>query len=435
MAKSKLNKNQNALLAVHMIRMMLELFTSTFLTSHIISLDPDNIFGSGLFNVAILYISQYIAYILVYVINSYFVDRSNRVSFLRIGIFVNACFLVAIVLWGEIIAHWIVLAGAMCGISNAFYYSSYNVMKNEVVNRVYMKKFSILTTVITNLINVVVPTLLGLLIDVSSYSNIAIYVIIIIVAQFVISLFIKYEKPKGSKLEVKEYLKYLKTTPEDRNKIKYTYYNALLAGIKTTYKIVIIILTIFAFKTNLSLGILSSIFSLITIGLLMIYRKSEEYPKTNKLLIYLTIGTLPLISCIIFMIWTNKPTFIILNCFLTIAIYFSDYYGDAERDAIIKNLGKFDFIAEHNLIHDTMKYIVSICVYIAFIIVASFESISAFKVLLLIMIAICPFKFYMMYKQRVVRKQFEKELKEQKAEEHAQAKAEAVAIATLEISD
>ena len=429
---AKLNRNQKSLLIVQMIRMILELFTSTFLTSHIISLDPENIFGSGLFNVAILFISQYIAYIVVYTINSYFVDKSNRTNFLRVGIFVNACFLVAIVLWGEIIAHWIVLAGAICGISNAFYYSSFNVMKNELVNRIYMKKFSILNTVFTNLINVIFPTLLGLLIDVSSYSTISIYVIIIIAIQFIISFFIKSPKPTGSKLEVRKYLKYLKDTPEDRNKIKYTYFNGLLAGIKTTYKIVIIILTIFAFKTNLSLGILSSVFSIITIALLMLYRKSEDNPKTNKLLIYLTVGTLPLISCILFMFWTNKATFIILNCFLTIAIYFSDYYGDAERDAIIKNLGKFEFIAEHNLIHDAMKYTVSIFVYLLFILVASFESITAFKILLISMIAICPFKFYMMYKQRLVRKKFEQELKAQKAEERAAAKAAAETTAEAE---
>ena len=36
------------------------------------------------------------------------------------------------------------------------------------------------------------------------------------------------------------------------------------------------------------------------------------------------------------------------------------------------------------------------------------------------MIAICPLKFYMMFKQRLVRKQFEKELKEQKALEKQQ---------------
>ena len=404
---AKLNKTQKSLLSVHMLRMVLELFTSTFLTSHIISLSPDNIFGSGLFNVALLYISQYVAYILVYNINSYFVDKSNRVSFLRIGIFVNTCFLVAIVFWGEIIANWIVLAGAICGISNAFYYSSYNVMKNELVNRIYMKKYSILTTIITNLINVIVPTILGLLIDISSYSTISIYIIIMTAVQFIISLFIKSKKPTGSKLEIKKYLKYLKNNPDDKNKIKYTYYNGMLAGIKTTYKIVIIILTIFAFKTNLSLGILSSIFSAITIGLLIIYRKTESNQKINKLLIYLLIGFMPFITCVLFSIWSTKAMFVILNCFLTIAIYFSDYFGDAERDAIIKNLGKFEYIAEHNVIIETIKYIISIFVYLLFIVIAYFGNITAFKILLIIMIAICPFKFYIMYKQRVIRKQFE----------------------------
>ena len=83
-------------------------------------------------------------------------------------IFVNACVLVAIVFWGEVIAQWIVLAGAICGISNAFYYSSYNVMKNELVDRIYMKKYSIISTVITNAINIIVPTVLGFVIDKSS---------------------------------------------------------------------------------------------------------------------------------------------------------------------------------------------------------------------------------------------------------------------------
>ncbi len=406
---ASLNKTQKSLLFVQMLRMVLEIFTNTFLTSHIISLSPDNIFGSGLFNVAILYISQYVAYMTIYLINSYFVDKSDRVSFLRIGIFVNACFLVAIVLWGETISKWIVFAGAICGISNAFYYSSYNVMKNELVDRRYMKKYSFFSTVVTNLINVIVPTVLGLLIDISSYSTISIYIVLITAVQFVMSFFIKSKKPKGSKFELKKYLKYLKNNPEIKDKIKYTYYNGLLAGIKTTYKIVIIILTIFAFKTNLSLGIFSSVFSAVTIGLLMLYRKAEHKPKVNKLFIYLCVGSMPLLSCILFLFVTNKATFIILNCFLTIAIYFSDYYGDAERDAIIKNIGKREFVAEHNAIIETIKYIVSIIVYILFIIISFIGNMTVFKILLVIMIAFCPYKFYIMYKQRVIRKDFEAE--------------------------
>ena len=58
-----------------------------------------------------------------------------------------------------------------------------------------------------------------------------------------------------------------------------------------------------------------------------------------------------------------------------------------------------------------------------FIVIASFESITVFNTLLLIMIAVCPFKFYMMYKQRVVRKEFERQLKEKAKLEKEQAKA------------
>lgn len=406
---NKLNKTQTSLVIVQMLRMILEIFTNTFLTSHIISLTPDNIFGSGLFNVALLYISQYIAYILVYAINSYFVDKSNRVSFLRVGIFVNACFLVAIVFWGEVIAQWIVLAGAICGISNAYYYSSYNVMKNELVDRIYMKKYSIISTVITNTINIIVPTLLGFVIDKSSYSTIAIYIVAVIIIQFIVSFFIKTKKPEDSKLEMRKYFKYLNSNPDAWNKVKYTYYNGMLAGIKTTYKIVIIILTIFAFKTNFSLGIFSSIFSLITIALLLLYRKIEHKPNIKKLSIYLIIGSLPFVCCLLFNFWSSEVMFIILNCVLTIAIYFSDYFGDAERDAIIKNLGLFEFIAEHNVIIETVKYIVSIFIYITFILISLTESIVIFKIVLTIMIAVCPFKFYIMYKQRVIRKKFEAE--------------------------
>ena len=206
---------------------------------------------------------------------------------------------------------------------------------------------------------------------------------------------------------MKKYFKYLKNHPVERGKIKYTYINGMLAGIKTTYKIVIIILTIFAFKTNLSLGAFSSIFSLITIGLLLLYRKCEHKPKVNKLAIYLAVGTLPFVAIVIFSLWQSKAMFIILNCLLTIAIYFSDYFGDAERDAIIKNIDKKEFIAEHNVIIETVKYIVSICVYLMFIAVATFGNMTVFIILLVAMIAVCPFKFYVMYKQRVIRKQFE----------------------------
>ena len=54
---AKLPKQQKALLSVHMLRIVLELFTSTFLVSYILAQNPDNIIGKGLINIGLFYVS------------------------------------------------------------------------------------------------------------------------------------------------------------------------------------------------------------------------------------------------------------------------------------------------------------------------------------------------------------------------------------------
>lgn len=404
-----LNKTQKSLLTVHMLRMVLELFTSTFLTSHIVSLTPDNMLGDGLFNIGLFYISEFFIYAVFYLLVSYFVDKSNRVNFLRFGIFVYVCLLVALVFWGEQISSWIILAGALVGFSDAFYYSSYLVMKTELTNRGNIKNFNIHTTIITNVIKIVVPTILGFLIDISSYSNIAIYIIIISLVQFAISFMVKSHRPKNSKFELKPYFYFLKENKEVRNKIKYTYFNAALVGPKSTYKIIVVILTIYTFKTNLSLGLFTSIFSIVTMLLLMIFKKLDGKQNLKQTPIYLLIGILPVIACLIMVLWLNKITLIIYNAFLTIAIYFSEYFGSTERDAIIKNVGKYEFIAEHQFIVETVQDISRIIAYGLFVVIGSLSSIFAFKVLLMILILANPVKYLVMNKQRKIRMEFEQQ--------------------------
>ena len=129
---SKLPKQQKALLSVHMLRIVLELFTSTFLVSYILAQNPDSILGKGLINIGLFYVSWNAVYGILDFAASFLVDRSNRATLLRFGIVFNLLLMIALVFWGEQISHWIVLAGAVCGMSDAFYYSSYILMRNEL---------------------------------------------------------------------------------------------------------------------------------------------------------------------------------------------------------------------------------------------------------------------------------------------------------------
>ena len=405
---AKLSRNQKCLFSIHLFRGVMELFTNTFLTSHIISITAENVLSEGLFNSAIFYISQYVCYALFYFFISFFVKRSNRTIFLQLGIIVNLGLIVSLVFLANVISGYIILVGAICGISNALYYASYFVMKNEFARRTSIKKYNILTVMGVNIIKVVVPTILGFLIDSSSFATISIYMSIITVAQLVISFFIVSHKRKGAKLQLSNFYNALKEDKKARSKIKYTYINAILSGIKNTYKLLLTVLILFAYKTNFGLGLFTSISSLVTMGLLVLFKVFDNKPKTNKFAIYFIIGMLPLVSSLFMVFWLNEITLIVFNFFLTVAIYFSDYFGSSERDAIIKHIGKREYIAEHQLAIEIITCISRVFAYCVMLLMGFVASLIVFKVLLVGFMTLCPVKYMVMYKQRKIRKEYEK---------------------------
>lgn len=401
------NSNKNILLCVNCLKLMLTIFTSTFFTSYIISFDTANILGKGLFKVAAFYISQYFFYILLYIIISKFLTKLNKVKSFRVGIIINGVLLITIVLFGNNISKWIVLASMLIGFSDAFYNSNYLVLKNDSVKYKKINNFNMITSVLTNLINIIVPTVLGCLIDVTSFSYVSVYIVAVVVVQLVLTYFLKPQQATHD-FNVKKYIKILREDKFAWSKIKYTYFNAIFAGFKNTYKVVIVVLTIYIFKTNLSLGILTSVFSIITTLLLLLFKKFEYHKRMNRLAVYIVVSLLPFISAILFVSCGHKITLIILNLSLNIAMQLSEYIGNCERDTIIKNLKLKEFIPEHQFLVEFCMCACRVFSYILFLVVGLLENIVLFKILLLIMILMNVFKYMIMYKQHLVRKELEK---------------------------
>ena len=399
----KLKSHQRALFFVNVLKVILSTFTTTFLTSHIVNLTPDNVLGQGVFNIGVMYCSQFIAYIVIYFILSYLVTKSNRTTFFRMGIVIYAVLLVAIVLFGEDIAEWIILTGALLGIGEAFYASSYIVIKNELISRTSILKFNLSVLKTSNTLNSFVPIILGFLIDITTYPRIAFFAILIAVIQFLVSFGIKPEEPIDSSFELRNYFKYLKHNKYYSRKIGVTYFDALLAGVKNTYKILCVILTIYIFQSNISLGIFTSVFSFITNFFLKKYKKSESKERKSKILAYLALGFLPFFATVAFVVHPDTITLIILNGFLTLAVQFSEYFGGCERDAVIKNINQHAYIAEHQFIYEFMMSLSIIGSYALFVFVGLKPSTEPFKILMLAFVAINPIRFLLLYKQRQVR--------------------------------
>lgn len=401
------NRSQKALISVHMLKMIMDLFISIFLTSYILSQTPDSILGQGLVNIGIFYLTWYIVYGILEFVCSIFVDKGNRVLFLQIAIVINTLLIIALVFWGEQISHWLVLAGIICGIVDAFYYSSYLVVRTEIAGSSSIDKFSMIITVFTNVIKVVVPVILGYIIDASTLSSIAIYIVIISIIQLIISLFIKADKKLRSKFEFRKFLKYLKTNKEDASKLKYTYLSSLPSGFRTTYHSLVVILTIYIFTTNTLLGACTSIFAFLTIICLMLFKSVDNNKKVNKLAIYIVLGFLPVASAIVASLITNKITLIILNFLLTLSSYFTDYLGNFERDAIIEDLNKEEFFAEHQVLNEEIQVFGRVLAFAAYILVGLSANFTLFLVMLIVFMLFNPFKFLVLYKQRQIRRKLE----------------------------
>ena len=401
------NRSQKCLITVHMLKMIMDLFISIFLTSFILSQTPDNILGQGLVNIGIFYLTWYIVYGILEFVCSIFVDKGNRVLFLQIAIVINTLLIIALVFWGEQISKWLVLAGIICGIVDAFYYSSYLVVRTEVAGSASVDKFSMLITILTNIIKVVVPVILGYIIDASTLSSIAVYIVIISVIQLIISLFIKVDKKIRSKFEFRKFLNYLKTNKEDSSKLKYSYISSIPSGFRTTYHSLVVILTIYIFTTNTLLGACTSIFALLTIICLMLFKSVDNNKKVNKLAIYILIGFFPVASVIVASFLTNKVTLIILNFALTLSSYFTDYLGNFERDAIIEILHKEEFFAEHQVLNEEIQVAGRILSFATYILVGLTQNFTIFLLMLIAFMLFNPFKLLMLYKQRVVRRNLE----------------------------
>ena len=161
--------------------------------------------------------------LLSYFIFSYVVDKTNRVWVYRLSSVILSVVVIITIFYGQDIAKIIVLAGVLMGLTYGTYYASYNVLKQEMVSRKSMKTFAVTISALSKIVSIVFPVLLGTLIEISTFSMVAIYVFILNIVLIVISFFIKAKKPKDSNFNVVEYLKTLRENTPINNKIKSIY--------------------------------------------------------------------------------------------------------------------------------------------------------------------------------------------------------------------
>lgn len=344
---SKNDKKSTICLSVcHLISEISNLFLTTFLIAHIYSL-TSNVFEYAK-NVALYQFFTYLTMFVTYFIFAYFVDITNRIWIYRLALVFKTIFIIVSIFYGEDLSKIIILAGFLHGISHASYYSSYNVLKQEMVSRKTIGNFTVVIKILTKSINIIFPILLGALIEVSTFSLVAVYVFVLSLIQIIISLFVKAKKPQGSRYQLKEYLKKVKTDKNINMKFGSIYKIAIFYGFITVISALLNINIMMQFGSNFSLGAITSIFAVVSVIVLVLIKKFTKYGKRAWL--YISCSLALIVSALMLACIPNVVTLIVYNlCFAICEIVLGVNY-EVFRNQNIKEEGLYDDIAEHQTI-------------------------------------------------------------------------------------
>ncbi len=372
--------SSNCLFTCHTLGAVISIFVSTFLVAYIYQFSANTF--EYIKNVGFYQISVYGTFLLTYWFFSYLTDRTNRVWIYRLAQVIRLVFVIVIIFYGKQLAHLLPLAGFIYGLSEACYYGSYNVLKQEMVSRKSMSKFSVLTAISSKGMEIIIPVTLGALIQISTYEQTSIYVAAILGLIIILTFFIRAQKPNGSNFDLKGYIKKLKVKNEPNRKIKFVYKATLVYGLTTITSNLLTICIMLQFHKTLSLGSITSIIGAIAIIEIMLVTRFTKASKRDWL--YIIVILLPLFSSMLFAIYPSIYTVIVYNLLMAVSkIIFSAIY-DIYRNSTLKESGLYSEIAEHQTVVESLMTVTRVLSYAVLILVGLLKNLIVFKILLVV---------------------------------------------------
>jgi len=370
------NRSTYCLTACHLLFNIINLFLSTFLVAHIYSLTTD--LYQYILNVGLYQLSTYGTMFVAYFLFSFIVDKTNRIWVYRIGNIFMVALVIITIFYGEDLANVIVLAGVCYGLALSAYYASYNVLKQEMVSRKKITNYTFLLRIFTKSISVICPFLLGMLIDVSTFSTIAIVVFFIAVIQIIISFFIKAQKPENSDFKVLGFFKRLKENKPLRKKLNSIYLISVFYAFNTILSMLLNVNIMMQFGSNFTLGFITSIIALLSILILIVFNKFTKIGKRTW--VFILGACLTAVSALVFAFVPNYITLIAYNLIFVVNEAIVGTIFEAIRNKNLKEAGFYQDIAEHQSVVESIFQIVRIITFVLLICISLFKNYLIFQI-------------------------------------------------------
>ena len=392
---NKLNTSAKALISCDLINDVVKLFGDTFLVAYFLQVSNENIVQVSLYYI-IVYALLGLGHILLG--KTLKKHTKGRINIYRIGIIVKSIFVLLIVLLKNNINSYYIGIAIFYGISEALYWSAHGLMNIEVVENSNRQKYTVISRILSKTLSIILPIILGTTIELTSFTNIAIYVFALTVLQIAVSFFIDSNKfnsqGKCEKYNLKEFVKSLSAAQKE--KVRNITRLAFLYGLMMdTIRVLIVVITIMTFKTSIDLGILTTLFSICSMFSLFLFNRFYNKKHAKGLLSYCAI--VALIGVIGLLINISKETLVIYNFTYSITVYILEIMYKINLGNIVNENNIQQWLVEYHTILEAVMDIGRIVGFLLLLITGLLNNIIYFKILLLVVTISIPLYAIIMY--------------------------------------
>lgn len=333
--------NYRVLFSLRVLKNILTSFVDSFLILYFLDISSSNILPLGIYKLVAIFAIYGVMFFVRNLCKS-----KHRVNLIRIGIILNFIYFLTIILLKENVVNYIYLVGLLYGLEEGFYYSVYNNIESDGITNDERAKFIGNYTAVQSILSIVFPLIFGGLIYATGFIKSLIVVLVIVIIQIILSFMIKDNNiPKTSRTNLKKFRNIAKNNNEIMQVYKMRFFSGLTYS-EGAFSYIVTIYIIKVFSNSVSLGIFTSVFSLISaiLGILFAkYIKQKQYNSIIKVSMFFTI-----ISLLAMIYKCNMITIILFNLCKTFSKGLMDLINTSSQanisnKEIIKNEYKVEY--------------------------------------------------------------------------------------------
>lgn len=303
--KIKRKSEANIIIVIDALKKIMTIFLGPFLTAYFIKTSNES-----MVDLSIYYIFSYLLLGIGSFIVASIVKNKFRIGMFRLGVVFNFIYIMTIVLLREKIVDNLWLISILYGISQSTYWFPYNLFVIDKIENSERTSYTVKKNLIVSSIGVLFPIILGTTITITNFELTSIIILAISLVQIILSFMLTPDK------HVSKLNKYNMVETWNRIKKNKQVKKMLLVEFLVGFTIsdgalgtLITILIFNAFKTNMNLGIITSISTILSMCAIKLYGKIFKNKSDKKILMFSSI--IPVISVLTVLFNTNNITIII----------------------------------------------------------------------------------------------------------------------------